>query len=259
MTVKSKMPVLFIGHGSPMNAIFDNSFTRSLKEAAQSIPEPKAIMVISAHWLTRGTFVTCVDQPKQIYDFYGFPDELYTVVYQPSGGKEYADLVAKELKEDVVCSQEWGLDHASWAVLIHMYPEANIPVFEMSLNRRETERYHYDLGKKLSFLRENGILIIGSGNIVHNLSLMKSEMDDQPYDWAEEFDFYIRDCLLSKRHESLITHETMGVTAELSIPTNDHYLPLLYVAALQEENEKVDFFYEGIHHGSISMRCLKIT
>jgi 4,5-DOPA dioxygenase extradiol len=253
------MPVLFIGHGSPMNIVLDNSFTRSLKEAARELPRPAAIMVVSAHWLTRGTFVGCVDRPRQIYDFYGFPEELYRITYRPPGGTSYAESVARHMaKEGVMCDVGSGLDHASWAVLTHMYPEQDIPVFEMSLDITKPEQYHYDLGKKLSFLREQGVLIIGSGNIVHNLRLMKYEIDDEPYEWAAQFDAFIRECLLERRHEDLIRYETAGRAAPLSVPTNDHYLPLMYVAALQGRGEEVEFFHEGIQNGSVSMRCLKI-
>ena len=257
--MNTKMPVIFVGHGSPMNVLLDNSYTRSLQKLATELPRPKAIMVISAHWLTDGTFITCEDKPKQIYDFYGFPDELYDVVYRPSGSEEFALLVEKGLSKDVACKKGWGLDHASWAVLKHMYPEADIPVFEMSLNTDGNEEYHYNLGRKLSFIRENGILIIGSGNIVHNIGRIKYDIDDVPYDWAIEFDEYIRDCLLNDDHKGLLEYKLKGMSAKLAVPTNEHYLPLLYIAALKEKDESIEFFHEGIQNGSMSMRGIKIS
>jgi 4,5-DOPA dioxygenase extradiol len=259
MKQRPKMPVLFVGHGSPMNVVLDNPFTRSLKEAGRSLPVPAAILVVSAHWLTRGTYVTASDRPEQIYDFWGFPRELYEVVYRPPGDRRLAESIARELSgSGVGTEEEWGLDHASWAVLTHMYSKADVPVLEMSLDIGRPERYHYELGKQLSFLRERGVLIIASGNIVHNLRTMSYEMDAEPYGWAREFDAYVKGRLEEGDHEGLVDYERAGKSGRLAVPTNDHYLPLLYAAALAEPGEPVEFFHEGIQHGSVSMRCLRI-
>lgn len=257
--MSKKLPVLFIGHGSPMNAILNNSYTRALKKLGEDIERPKAIMVISAHWNTRDTYITSEDKPKTIYDFYGFPEELYRIKYSPQGAKKFAELVLEKLSgENIKGTAEWGLDHASWAVLKHIYPNVDIPVFEMSLNASLSEAEHYELGKKLSVLRENGILIVGSGNIVHNLRNMDYDMDAKPFDWAVKFDEYVAEAMKNKEHEKLINYKNLGSTVMLSVPTDEHYLPLLYIAALQEAGEEVKFIHEGIQHGSMSMRCIQI-
>jgi len=257
--MNKKMPVLFIGHGSPMNAILNNSYTDAIAKVTENIPRPEAILVISAHFETNGTFITSSDTPTQIYDFYGFPEELYNVKYNPTGASKYAEMVAKELKDsNVMLTSEWGIDHGAWAVLKHMYPKADIPVFQMSLNRLGDEKYHYNLGRKLSRLREKGILIIGSGNIVHNLGIMNYDMNSTPFDWAIEFDKYVTEAIKSRMHVNLITYESLGEIAKLSVPTKEHYLPLLYIAAMQEETDEVKFIYEGIQHSSMSMRCIQI-
>jgi 4,5-DOPA dioxygenase extradiol len=257
--MNKKMPVLFIGHGSPMNAILNNSYTDAIASVTETIPKPEAILVISAHFETNGTFITAADEPKQIYDFYGFPEELYNVKYNPNGAKKYAQMVAEELSDsNVSLTEEWGIDHGAWAVLKHMYPEADIPVFQMSLNRLGDGEYHYNLGKKLSKLREKGILIIGSGNIVHNLGIMNYDMNSTPFDWAIEFDNYVSEAIKSRMHDNIISYERVGKAAKLSVPTKEHYLPLLYIAALQEETDEVKFIYRGIQHSSMSMTCIQI-
>src|SRR5512142_3073987 len=232
----SRMPVLFIGHGSPLNIILDNSYTRSLVALGWDLPKPKAILVISAHWLTKGTFVTCMERPKTIHDFYGFPEELYALRYPSPGAPEIARLVTQTVKGvKVACNADWGLDHASWAVLKHIYPHADIPVFEMSLAYSYNEwhpkplRYHYDLAAELADLRTRGVLIIGSGNIGHNLGLIDFEnIDAGTFDWAKEFDDQVRSNLRSGNHEDLINYQSMGDAASLAVPTLDHYLPLIY-------------------------------
>lgn len=257
--MNKKMPVLFLSHGSPMNVILDNDYTEALKILGKSLEVPKAIMIISAHWKTRGTYLTYSDKPKQIYDFYGFPDELYNIKYNPDGGKEYAELVAKELADNkAMLTDEWGLDHAAWGILKYMYPNANIPTFEISINGLLNEEQHYEIGKKLSKFRDMGILIIASGNIVHNLREMNYDMYSEPFDWAIKFDNDIAEAIKNRDHKSLIDYKKNGVEAELSVPTDEHYLPLLYIAGLQEENDKVEFIHESIQHGSMSMRCIKI-
>jgi len=254
-----KAPVLFIGHGSPMNIIYRNEYTRSLQKLGTSLPKPDAILVVSAHWLTKGTFVCSADKPEQIYDFYGFPDELYEINYHPPGARAFAESVANELKsDDLKTDADWGIDHASWAVLVHMYPKADIPVFEMSLDIMKNEKEHYKLAKKLSYLRRKNILIIGSGNIVHNLRLVDFDEHAKPFPWAIEFDNYIKDALLQKDHDRLLRYKELSPAGYLAVPTNDHYLPFLYSAALQEEDEHIDFVHEGIQNGSMSMRCFMI-
>jgi 4,5-DOPA dioxygenase extradiol len=257
--MNKKMPVLFIGHGSPMNAVLNNSYTEAICKSIEAIPKPEAILVISAHWETKGTYITATDAPKQIYDFYGFPDELYNVKYNPTGSKKYAEMVAKQLVDsNVMLTDKWGLDHGAWSVLTHMYPKADIPVFQMSLNRLGDEKYHYNLGRKLSSLRRKGILIIGSGDIVHNLRIMNNEVDAAPFEWATEFDNYIAEAIVSRKHDNIIAYDRTGESAGLSVPTKEHYLPLLYIAGLQEESDEVKFIYKGIQHSSISMTSIKI-
>jgi len=262
----SKMPVLFIGHGSPMNIVLDNSYTKSLVSLGKRLPKPKAILVVSAHWLTNGTYVTCVKKPKTIYDYYGFPEELYALDYPSPGAPDEARLVTETVKKvPVACDLGWGLDHASWAVLKHMYPRADIPVFEMSLDYSFNDwhpkplQYHYDLAAELAPLRDRGVLIIGSGNIVHNLKLIDFEdMAAKPYDWAAEFDSQVKDHLLHRNHQGLIRYQSNGKAPALSVPTLDHYLPMIYAVALQEKNEPLTFVHEGFQNASVSMRCFQI-
>lgn len=261
-----KMPVLFIGHGSPMNIILDNSYTRSLAELGRSLPRPRAIMVVSAHWLTKGTFVTCMERPGTIHDFYGFPEELYSLRYPSPGAPDEAQLVTELVKNvKVGCSREWGLDHASWAVLRHLYPRADIPVFEMSLAYTYNEwhpkplQHHYDLGRELAELRNRGVLVIGSGNVVHNLGLLDFENIDAPvFDWAAEFDEKVKTSLLDGDDEALVRYQELGKSSLLAAPTLDHYLPLIYTIALREKNEPLVFTHEGFQYGSVSMRCFRI-
>jgi len=254
-----KMPVLFIGHGSPMNIIYKNEYTKSLQKLGASLPIPDAILVVSAHWLTKGTFVCSADRPKQIYDFYGFPDELYALKYHPPGARAIAESIADKLKSDnIQPDNEWGIDHASWAVLTHMYPKADIPVFEMSLDVMKNETEHYALGKKLSYLRRKNVLILGSGNIVHNLRQIDFDENAEPFSWAIEFDEYIKDALIQKDHNRLLRYKELSPASRLAVPTNDHYLPFLYSAALQEKDEQIEFVHESIQNGSMSMRCFKI-
>jgi 4,5-DOPA dioxygenase extradiol len=261
-----KMPALFIGHGSPLNIILDNSYTRSLAALGKALPRPKAILVISAHWLTNGTLVTCMDRPKTIYDFYGFPDELYGMRYPSPGAPDEARQVTKLARRaNVACSLGWGLDHASWAVLRHLYPEADVPVFEMSLDYTYNEwhpkplQYHFELATELAELRRRGVLIIGSGNIVHNLGMLDFGNIDAPtFDWAEEFDEKVKANLISGNHDALMHFQDMGPAALLAVPTLDHYLPMIYTVALREKGEPLTFIHEGFQYGSISMRCFQI-
>ncbi len=261
-----KMPVLFIGHGSPENIVLKNSFTRRLSELGKELPQPKAVVVVSAHWLTDGTYVTCVEKPKTIHDFYGFPDELYRLSYPSPGFPEVARLITGLVrKPGITCDYSWGLDHAAWAILRHIYPEADIPVVELSLDyspsngwNRQTLQYYYDLAKQLSPLREKGILIIGSGNIVHNLRVVDMmNMDAQPYDWAVEFDDRVKRDLLERNHEDLLDCQNVSRATSLSVPTLDHYLPMVFAIGLQEKTDGLEFIHEGFQNRSVSMRCFK--
>ncbi len=260
------MPVLFIGHGNPMNAILENDFTASLKAIRNRQPKPEAIMVISAHWLTNGTYVACMEKPEMIYDFYGFPKKLYTLSYPAPGAPETAKSIAGFVKgKDVRCSLQWGLDHAAWIILRYLYPDASVPVFEMSLDYSFNDwhpkpvQYHYELAQELAGLRKKGIMIIGSGNIVHNLGMVDFANIDAPvFGWAEEFDEKAKANLISGNDLDLIGYKSMGRTHSLAVPTLDHYLPMIYAMALREKHEPITFIYEGFQHASISMRSFKI-
>jgi 4,5-DOPA dioxygenase extradiol len=263
----SRMPALFIGHGSPMNVILKNRFTKDITKAAKALPKPNAILVISAHWLTPGsTYVGCMEKPEIIYDYYGFPPEMYTIQYPSPGSPKYAQFTTQTVKTaHVKCNADWGLDHASFTILKHMYPNADIPVFEMSLDyspfndwKPKTLMYHYKLASELMSLREKGVLILGSGNLVHNLSMVDFDVDAAPFDWAVEFDGQVKKSLLDRDHEALLNYEEFGEEAFLGVPTLDHYLPMIYVIALQQKREPLKFIHEGFQHGSISMRAFQI-
>ena len=262
---EGRMPVLFVGHGSPMNMALSNPFTRSLADLGRSLSRPEAIMVISAHWLTSGSFVTCTSRPGMIYDFYGFPEELYRVKYECSGAPAAAQR-ARDLGQGAIrCDQSRGLDHASYAILRHMFPLADIPVFEMSLDYSFNDwhprpvQYHYNLAKKLRPLRDEGVLVIGSGNMVHNLRLIDfADMNAAPFTWAVDMDARMRSHLLAGEHRDLIEYRSMGDGVALAIPTLDHYLPMIYALGLQEKGEPLRFTFEGFQNASISMRCFTI-
>lgn len=252
-----KMPAFFIGHGSPMNAMEINPFTESLRKLGDSLMEmPKAIMVVSAHWLTRGTFVSTAESPEVIYDFYGFLKELYEVKYPavgaPSTAREITKLVP-QIKED----SQWGLDHGAWAVLKHIFPKADIPVFQLSIDFYQPMQYHFDLASRLKNLREQGVLVIGSGNIVHNLALVFSKEDNLPFKWATEFDEIVKNNILNRDFDSLINYERYGDVAKLSIPTVDHYAPMMYVLGMAENEDEISFTYEEVFT-SLSMRGIRI-
>lgn len=254
-------PVMFIGHGSPMNAISDNNFTKALHQIGKEIKvkyQPQAILVVSAHWLTKGTLVLAKPNPSLIYDFGGFPKPLYEVKYPAKGSPETAFEIAKNIKE-IEIDETWGLDHGSWTILKHLFPEADIPVLELSLDYYLPLQEHLNLAEKLKFLRKKGVLIIGSGNVVHNLQMsiqnfMKN--DASAYDWAYEFDHWIGSTLAKNDYSALINYKNMGKAALLSVPTPDHYLPLLYSAGLLDKNETLKSFYEEVSFGGISMRSM---
>jgi 4,5-DOPA dioxygenase extradiol len=252
----STMPVLFIGHGSPMNALATDTYHQSLATAAAHIPKPDAILVISAHYVTNKTLVTASAQPRTIYDFYGFPQELYSLTYPCPGSPPLTKLITTLLPE-ANGDLHWGIDHAVWLILRHMYPKANIPVVAMSLNSALNPAQHYRLAQKLKPLREQKILVIGSGNLVHNLALADFDnLDATPYDWVTDFDEQTRQLLLAKDHAKLTE---LASTAILPVPTQEHYLPLLYVLALQNETDKLEFIFEDIQNASVAMRSFVLS
>lgn len=253
-----KMPVLFVGHGSPMNAIEDNEFSKGWLVIAQQLPKPKAILCISAHWETKGTFVTAMEKPKTIHDFYGFPQELFNVQYPAAGNpqlaKETAGLVSKT---PVGLDNGWGLDHGCWSVVKRMYPHADIPVLQLSLDYTKPPLFHYELAKELASLRNKGVLIIGSGNMVHNLRMI-SFSNPQGYDWAVEINEKLKKNIMGGNHDSIIHYTALGEAAKLAVPTPEHYLPLLYTLGLQEKNESVALFNDKTMMGSISMTSVRV-
>ncbi|HAR44313.1 MAG TPA: 4,5-DOPA dioxygenase extradiol [Bdellovibrionales bacterium] len=257
MTSK-RMPVLFIGHGSPVNAISDNPYTQRLRELGREIPKPQAILCISAHWMSEGSWITGMHNPKTIHDFYGFPKALFDIQYPAPGSPVTAAFIQKSVDDPKIrIDQEmWGIDHGTWSVLRHMYPKADIPVLQLSLYMEQPGDYHVKLGQQLRLLREQGVLIIGSGNIVHNLRQIRWEEDAQPYDWAVEFDEWSRDKILNRDIHSLARNYNQDFAGRISVPTPDHYYPLLYVLGASEERDVIRFEYEGIQNASISMRCL---
>jgi 4,5-DOPA dioxygenase extradiol len=254
---EATMPALFIGHGNPMNAIEDTEFSRAWADAAWSLPKPRAVLCISAHWETEGTRVTAMDQPKTIHDFYGFPPALFEKRYPAPGSPDLARVAQKMMREShVKLDLEWGLDHGAWAVLCRMYPQANVPVVQLSLDRRKQPALHYELGRELRGLRKKGVLIIGSGNIVHNLREMAWE--DTAYDWALEFDAQMKELILSGDHKAIIDYSKLGRSARLAVPTLEHYLPLLYVLGAQDKADRVKFFADKVTLGSMSMRSVRL-
>lgn len=256
-----KMPVLFLGHGSPMNAIEDNEFVREFRKLGQSLMKPNAILCISAHWETKGTFVTAMENPRTIHDFGGFPQALFDVQYPAPGSPELA-LETKNLVQSatIELDDKWGLDHGAWSVIKHMYPEANIPVIQMSIDYSQPPQYHYDLAKQLQLLRHKGVLIVGSGNMVHNLRMVAWDKLNQSYafDWASEANEKMVNYILNEDHSSLINFKSQGRAFDLAIPTPEHYLPLIYTIALQSKNEAMTIFNNQPIAGSLTMTSLKI-
>lgn len=260
----SVMPVLFVGHGSPMNAIEDNVFSQTWKCLGKELPRPSAILCISAHWETKGTFVTAMAKPQTIHDFGGFPPELFRAQYPAPGNPELAATITQEIKDPKVgLNTDWGLDHGSWSVLKHIYPEADIPVLELSIDYTKGMQYHYDLGKELAFLRKKGVLIVGSGNMVHNLRMMRVKSYDNfneayGFDWALEMNAIFKDKIRTGDHKALIDYPFLSKAARLAIPTPDHYIPLLYALSLQEKREDVEFFNDQPVAGSLTMTSVII-
>lgn len=257
MTFTQRMPVLFIGHGSPMNAIEDNEFSRTWEELGRTLPKPKAILCISAHWETRGTAVTAMETPRTIHDFYGFPRELNEKQYPAPGSSELVDLLRQTVTSKALLDdQDWGLDHGSWSVLCRMYPDASIPVVQLSLNFDLTPDLHYQLGQELQPLRDQGILLLGSGNMVHNLRM--ASWVDAGYDWAIRFDAELKEWIQSGAHDQVVHYERHGERAQLSVNSAEHYLPLLYTLGAGLPGDEVKFFNESVMMGSISMRCVQL-
>jgi 4,5-DOPA dioxygenase extradiol len=253
-----KMPVLFIGHGSPMNAIEDNEFTKGWRAVASEITRPEAILCISAHWFVPSTMVTAMEHPRTIHDFWGFPNELYEQQYPASGNPDLAELIVNSLPgTSISLDDSWGLDHGTWSVLKQMYPRADIPTIQLSIDYSQGPQYHYDLGSKLGFLRGQGVLIIGSGNMVHNLGMINPHMHQTAYDWAHKFEEYVMDSLRNNDDTALVKFEDLGGVASMAHPYVDHYLPLLYAKGAAGATEEYRVFNQRVFYGSVSMTCLK--
>lgn len=257
------MPVLFIGHGSPMNGIENNLFSNKWKQLAKEIPTPKAVLVISAHWLSKGTRITAMDFPSTIHDFGGFPKELFDVQYPAPGNpqlaKETASIITSTQAE---LDHDWGLDHGTWTIVRHMYPEANIPVLQLSIDYTKSPQYHYDLAKELYQLRKKGVLIFGSGNMIHNLRMVawnKIDEAEYGYDWAIEMNEKFKTLIANDDHNRLINYQQLGKEALLSIPTPEHYLPLLYTLGLKGKNETASFFNDKTVGGSLTMTSVQFN
>lgn len=258
-----QMPVLFVGHGSPMNAIEDNEFSRGWREIAGQLPKPRLILCISAHWETKGTQITAMKKPDTIHDFGGFPCELFQVQYPAPGSPEWAKEIQETTTASIDLNHNWGFDHGSWSILKHLYPEADIPVLELSLDYTRGAEYHYRLARELKYLRKQGVLVIGSGNMVHNLSRIHVKSlagfnEDYGYDWALEMNHLFKEKIEHKEHKTLIRYDRLGAGASLAIPTTDHYFPLLYVLALQDNKDSIRFFNDKVVGGSLSMTSVLI-
>jgi 4,5-DOPA dioxygenase extradiol len=257
-----KMPVLFLGHGSPMNAIEENEFVQGFRRVGKEIPKPNSVLVVSAHWETKGTFVTAMEKPKTIHDFGGFPEELYEVQYPAPGNPELAKEIKDKVKRtEIGLDVNWGLDHGAWSVIKHLYPNADVPVIQMSLDYTQTPQYHYELARELSLLRKKGVLIVGSGNMVHNLRMVDWKRLNEvnySYDWASEASEKMKKFILSGDHKNLINYQSQGKEFNLAVPTPEHYLPMIYALALKDENDKVTLFNDQAVGGSLTMTSVKI-
>jgi 4,5-DOPA dioxygenase extradiol len=257
------MPVLFLGHGSPMNAIEENTFVKGFREIAGTFPKPNAIICISAHWFTKGTFVTAMDHPKTIHDFGGFPDALFNVQYPAPGSPELAKKTQEVINQtNVTADFDWGLDHGTWSVVKHLYPKADVPVIQLSIDYTKPAQYHYELAAQLKVLRNKGVLIIGSGNIIHNLGLVDFRNINKPnygFDWAIEAHSKINGYLREKNYQPLIDYAKQGKAFQLAIPTAEHYLPMIYTLGLQVKGDKMMLFNDELMAGSLSMTSIKLS
>ena len=253
-----EMPLLFVGHGNPMNAVTENEFTRGWREIGRSLPKASAVLCISAHWETGGTAVTAMEKPPTIHDFGGFPKELYEVQYPAPGDPDLAREAKRAItKTSVELDHQWGLDHGCWSVIKHLFPNADVPVIQMSLDHMKPPQWHYDLAKELAAFRAKGVLIVGSGNIVHNLRM--ADWDNRGgFDWALEANDLLKGLMSANEHQALINYKTLGREVQLAVPTPEHYLPLLYVLGLKKEHESISFFNEKTELGSISMLSMRI-
>lgn len=262
LKIVDTMPTLFLGHGSPMNAIEENEFVAGFRNISKSIPTPTAILCVSAHWFTQGTMVTAMEMPKTIHDFTGFPPALYEVNYPAHGNPSLAAYTQQLLQPTAVeLDEKWGLDHGAWSVIKHLYPEANIPVIQLSIDYTKPASYHYELAQQLKKLRNKGVLIVGSGNIIHNLRMIdwaNFDKDDYGYDWAIEARATINECLLSGNYHPLLQYHEQGSAFKLAIPSPDHFLPLLYTLGLQNKGDSMELFNDKLLAGSLSMTSIKI-
>jgi len=254
------MPLLFLGHGSPMNAIEENEFTRTWRDIGASLPRPRAILCISAHWETNGTYVTSMESPPTIHDFYGFPEKLSEVTYPAPGSPELAGETKRLVEHTVVeFDRSWGLDHGCWSVARHLYPDAGVPVVQLSLDRARPAPWHYELARELSPLREKGILILGSGNIVHNLGIMDWRAPQGGYDWAVEANERLKGLIREHQHDELMNYGSLGKEVRLAVPTPEHYIPLMYILGLRREKEEVRFSNDKTVYGSIAMTSVQFS
>lgn len=257
--LETNMPVLFIGHGSPMNAIEENEFTKGWKDMAKTIEKPKAILFVSAHWLTNGTYVSSAMNPETIHDFGGFPEELFATQYPAPGDPELATYITTlYTNKEVLLDPKWGLDHGAWSVAKPMYPEANIPTLQLSIDYYKPAQYHYELAKQLLSLRKKGVLIIGSGNMVHNLGRANFNQPNEGEDWAVELNDIFKKKILDGDHQALMAYEKLHASAKLAVPTPDHYYPLIYSLALQQPKDEITIFNDKAIYGSLTMTSIKI-
>lgn len=256
-----KTPLIFIGHGHPINALLDNDFTQHLNQIGVSIEKPNAIMIISAHWTTKGTYVSVNSHPKAIYDFGNIDNRLLQIKYEPKGHPHLArQAIETATNYHIHEDQAMGLDHGAWTVLKHLYPNADVPVFELSIDDTQSSSYHFELANALKKMREKGVLIIASGNIVHNLKVIDwNNINAKPLDWAIEFDEMVKSKLNSQDFNALVNYEQLGSIFQLAHPTNEHYLPMLYILGLADKTEELKYLYEGFQFGSASMRCFQIS
>jgi 4,5-DOPA dioxygenase extradiol len=261
MKSSNRLPVLFIGHGSPMNAIDDNNYTRMLKALGEKLPRPKAVLCVSAHWMTEGTWITHIKNPKTIHDFYGFPEALFQVQYPAPSDPDLAKSIQAQIPDPKINldSEMWGFDHGTWSVLRHLYPKADIPVLQLSLYMEQPPDYHFKIGEQLRKLREQGVLIIGSGNIVHNLRKISWDPHAQAFDWALEFDQWVKEKLEARDFKALIEKSTSFEAGKLSIPTNDHWYPIYYILGASDSQDKLHFEFEEMQNASISMRSFSLS